>query len=484
MHVARAMEPSLEQFADLHRAQLHAIGFPLPLVSRLFSRLSAKQKENLDRYFEVCPDKNETLSACGSVLKCRRSMQALSDVFVLQHWWECDGGQEAREKLMSDPELLERVEGVLGIRGKSGRERKGAEEVRREMVRVVCEQSGKSEAVALKALANSGHDVIAAIISAETLTDKDVSANTEQSSNPTLSLEEFQKGLSAVSGEPADDIPESLLQGLYDDYIHRASHISVARDEEGWVHCGGYSWKDGGEEGVVSVSVPLPSGTGKRKIVSKISALRWKFGLVGELLMIDGEFSHRVVPDECFWTLDGGCVSVSVQKGEVEREWGRLLVGEVQLGKEEVERVQKVRKEWVASRVEDVMKKMWFVNQTYQAVTAGGNMKLKCLLSVFPLSHFLSSCSTCTPPQASRGQCGTCWNLSDWLWSTVESRTLPAILSPMLSLAVWSLSCGLWKMWGRETCAAETTSQCCIPGRQRRAGQLGRQPYWGSTVNT
>ena len=296
-------------------------------------------------------------------------------------------------RLISDPELLARVEGMLGIRGKSGREREGAEEVRREMVSIVCRNSGKSEAVALKALADSGHDVIAAIISAETLTDEDVSGSSNQSSNPPLSLEEFRKGLSAVSGEPADDIPESHLQRIYDDYISRASHGSATKDKDGWVHCGGYSWRDGGEEGVVSVSVPLPSGTGKRKIVSKISATRWKFGLVSEQLMIEGEFSHRVVPDECFWTLDGGCVSLSVQKGEVEREWGRLLVGEVQLGREEVERVKRVRREWMASRVEDVMEKMWFVNQTYQAVTPEGETKLKWLL-------FLSSpCPTASRPR-------------------------------------------------------------------------------------
>ena len=375
------MALSLKQFEELHRAQLHAIGFPPQLLPRLFSKLSACEGESLEQWFQVCPDENNTLSACGSVLKARSSLQAFSDVFILRHLWQSDGGQEARTKLSSNPELLAKIERALGCKANGSVVEGEGERMKTEMASVVSQQSGRSKSVSLKALSTCSYDIIAAIVAAESLPEGGGNAeeveeegSSKQCDTAVLSLSEFKRGLSELGDGPAASIPDTQLRALYDDYTQHKSRGGGARkDEEGWVECWRYRWRDGGEEeGVVSVSIPLPVGTEKRRILSKVTTKRWKFGLAGEELMVDGEFCHRVVPDECFWTLDGANVSLSIQKGEVEREWEGLLVGEVQLGEEEMGRVRRMVRERLVSRIEAVMERMWFLSQTYQAITPEG----------------------------------------------------------------------------------------------------------------
>ena len=354
----------LSEFEALHRAQLQAIGFPLAQVLRLWSKLSTSEAENLKGSFELRPDKDRSLSACRTVLKCNRTLSALSDVFVLQHMWESDGGEEARKALLTDPVLLGRVESAVGIVVEGGGEGVG---VSGEMVRVVCEQSGKSEAVALEALSDSGYDLIAAIALAR---EAERQTGKRRREHPTLSMQEFRKGLDAVGGKKATaDLPEGQIQAMYEDWKCRKSR-EPTKDGDGWTHCGAYSWQES-DEGVISVSIPLPPATNKKSIVSDITSKRWRFGVRGERLVIDGEFFGRVVPDECFWTVEGGCVSVSVQKCEGEGEWGVLLVGEVQLEELQGDR-GRGEEGGVALRVDEVMDRMWRVNQTYTAVTQEG----------------------------------------------------------------------------------------------------------------
>ena len=375
----------LSEFEALHRDQLQAIGFPLAQVLRLWSKLSTSEAENLKGSFELRPDKDRSLSACGTgtVLKCNRTLSALSDVFVLQHVWESDGGEEARKVLLTDPVLLGRVESALGIVVGGGGEGVG---VSGEMVRVVCEQSGKSEAVALEALSDSGYDLIAAIALAR---EAERQTGKRRREHPTLSMQEFRKGLDAVGGEKATaDLPEGQIQAMYEDWKCRKSR-EPTKDGDGWTHCGAYSWQES-DEGVISVSIPLPPATNKKSIVSDITSKRWRFGVRGERLVIDGEFFGRVVPDESFWTVEGGCVSVSVQKCEGEREWGVLLVGEVQL--EEVQGDRGRGEEGgVALRVDEVMDRMWRVNQTYTAVTQEGKEYSK------EPTIYIAMCSVCLP---------------------------------------------------------------------------------------
>ena len=283
-------------------------------------------------------------------------------------------------KLTGNPDLLEKIERALGCKENGSVVERG-ERMKTKMASVVSQQSGRSKSVSLKALRACSYDVIAAIVAAESLPEEGEDAEEEEEEESSrehcdtavLSLSEFKTGLSSLGDGPATSIPDAQLQALYDDYTQRKSCGGGTRkDEDGWVECGRYRWRDGGEEGVVSVSIPLPVGTEKRRILSKITTKRWEFGLAGEEPMIDGTFCHRAVPDECFWTLDGTNVSLSVQKGDVEREWEGLLVEEVQLGEEEVGRVRRMVRERLVSRVDAVMERMWFVSQTYQAVTPEG----------------------------------------------------------------------------------------------------------------
>ena len=122
---------------------------------------------------------------CGRVLRCARSLPALSEVFVLQHVWESDGGLEARRALLTDPALLAKVESALGIVGRGGEE---VGQVMEEMTRMVCEQSHSSKAVAQRALTETGHDLIAAIALTPQLTEKDIIEG-----RPSLTMDEFRK---------------------------------------------------------------------------------------------------------------------------------------------------------------------------------------------------------------------------------------------------------------------------------------------------
>ena len=349
------MEMEQSQFEDLHKTQLQAIGFPPSLVPRLFSKLSTGKAKVLDGNFQLCPDKQRSLSACGSILKCTKPLAALSDVFVLQHLWESDGGVEAREALLKDPSLLVKVEGALGIVRMGGGEEIGG--VTEEMVKVVCEQSGKSRDVARKALTDTRYDLIAAIALSRQLSEKDA----QKSQQPTLTREEFRSGLAGLSSE---SVPETQLQAMYDDWKDKKSREPL-KSGENWVHCGSYRWREE-EDNIIAVAIPIPPNTKKKDIFSEITSKCWKFGVRGNKLIIDGQFFRCVVPDECFWTVEERCVSVSVQT--CEGEWGELIVGEVQVG----ERGEGEREKAVMACVEEVLSRMWHVNQTYTAVTQEG----------------------------------------------------------------------------------------------------------------
>ena len=357
-------------FESLHRAQLQAIGFPPALVFRLLSKLSTGSAENIEGSFQLCLDEKGSLSACGSVLKCSRPLPALSDVFVLQHIWESDGGAGAKGELLTDPGLLAKVESALGIVRREGEE---VGEVMEGMVRIVCEQSGKSKMVAWKALRESGFDLIAGIALSRQLTEEDVLRGKRE--RLALTMDEFRRGLDGICGEKtADNVPEAQIQAMYEDWKDRKSREPM-RDSENWVHCSGYQWREE-EDKIITVAIPLPPNMKKKDISSDITSRQWKFGVRGEKRIIDGEFFGHVVPDECFWTMEEGCVSVSVQM--CEGGWGELIVGEVQ-----GEEGGKVEEEMVVMlRVDEVMTRMWHVNQTYTAVTHEGNVYFSPLKSL------------------------------------------------------------------------------------------------------
>ena len=335
-------------FESVHGSQLDAIGLPARLVPRLFSKLSLKKPENLGKTFELSPSDRGSGAVTGSLVKCRRTLGALSDVFVLRHVWESDGGGGARQALLTDPALLERVEGALGEMVEPGRRRGGGRRrgrrrrvVLEEMTKVVCSQTNKSEAVAKRALADSGHDLVTAVLLASKMTERDLLKQRDDKKQPSLTVEEFRRGIDGMSSEGTrGSVSDAQIKAMYEDWKEKKKKREPERDGGGWVRCEGYQWRSE-DEGMVAVSIPLPPNTGKKDIVSKITSWRWKFGFRGwEDCVIDGEFFGRVVPEECFWTMEGDSVCVSVQRSE-EGEWVELIVGEEQ-GEEERERVLRV----------------------------------------------------------------------------------------------------------------------------------------------
>ena len=386
-------ELTLEVFKKLHEPQLQAIGFPEPLVSVLYYKLAEKSdsaKTDLFRWFEVCPARDGVLSSTGYALRCNLHLKPVSDVFVIQHAWVSDGSTNARKQLYNDPQLLARVETVLGIEQLRDGSLGNPQE---ELCRTLCAQSGKSEKVARKALMDTNYDLIAALMLAEGLSNADCE-NKEQNekSQSQIGFEEFKQGLVALL-DPRSDITDDDLKPLYANYLKEKA-AGPMEDASGIVHCGTYSWSDDdSEDGVITVSIPIPAGTNKRDIVSKLHSSHWTFGIRRSKPIIEEEFFSRVIPDECFWTLEGNTVSVSLQKLHVGERWGSLLQGEVQLSQKEVEKAKRIGEQRLTARVEAVFEKMWFVNQTYQAVThEGGLASFFFIITVFhdPFWHVLS----------------------------------------------------------------------------------------------
>lgn len=361
-------ELSVELFTELHQPQFQAIGFPPPLIPRLFSKLVTKSKEDLSCCFELCSAKTsyghgEVVSSCGYVLKSKVGLQPKADVFILQHAWESDGREEARKQLLEDPQLLLRVEELLGLQ--DGR-KKEEERVEDEMVKLVCCQSGKSRRVAHNALTDTSYDLIAAIAAAESLTDTDCGEK-ESNRQPAPTFEEFKQGMLSTVGLKAA-IPDGDLEYLYRDYLKQKPIL----DSSGIINCGHYTWVDSDDDGIINVTVPIPLGSKKRDIVSNLRPKHWVFGLRGQKPIIDHTFSSAVIPDESFWTLERDAVTMSLQKAHPDEKWQSLLVGEVQLGQREVEKLLKLSSHRLTARVDAVMQRMWYVNQTYQAVTPEG----------------------------------------------------------------------------------------------------------------
>ena len=360
--------PSLQVFEQLHRPQLQAIGFPQSLLPELHSQLAAGDgRGGLRRHFDLVSGASDGVRSCtGLVLRTKVRLPPASRVFAVQHAWESDGGAAARSQLLGDPKLLARIEGLLGI--EPARE-EDPETTVREMARVVSRLSGRTEEVANRALTKAGYDLVAAVAQAEDLGEADYEGETLPN-QPEISFEEFKQGMVAmVRSETA--VPDGDLRCLYQDYLKRKAAGALV-DSSGCVRCGRYSWTDSTEEGTITVSVPLPPGTKKRDVLSKIRAKHWTLGVRGAAPIIDCDFTGVVVTGECVWTLEQEELSMTLQKAQPDEGWGSLLAGEVQLGAVEVEKAASIGRLRVEARVDAVWQRMWHANQTYQAVTPDG----------------------------------------------------------------------------------------------------------------
>ncbi len=398
-----------EVFRELHSPQLQAIGFPEALIATLYAKLrprSAKGAgEDLSRYFEICRLTSATgacsetvhvSSSTGFLLRSKVRIRPGSDVFIVPHAWESDGGRYGREQLLKDPQLLAKIEMLLGIEHNGQIEHQDFEKIGEEIVELVCKQSGRSSSVARKALVGTGYDVIAAIVAAGLgdLSEADCTEE-EKESDPAISFEEFKKGLLSMAGS-STTVPDGDARHLYEDYL-KSKPSGPVEDDSGWVHCRSYSWTDAveGEEGTSAVSVPLPAGISKRDITSKLQVRHWKLEVrdrTGERkTVLDHDFAGPVIPDESFWTLDGNVLSMNLQKAHPGEKWRSLFMGEVQLGRGEVEKLARFVRQRLVARVQWVLERMWLVNQTYQAVTPEGQMSAAYLV--------YSIDSTVRPPQ-------------------------------------------------------------------------------------
>ncbi len=371
-----------EGFRELHSPQLQAIGFPEALTAELYSKLSSRSRkgpaDDLNRYFDISTETRSSdepiTSVTGLLLRSKARMLPGSCVFIVPHAWESDGGRYGRQELTKDPQLLVRVERLLGVGSDEQNQLLDFEKVDEELLDLVCSQSEKPRSIARKALLDSGYDVIAALVAVENLSEADCHPRKE-TARPTISFEEFKRGLTFMADGPAS-IPDGDARRLYEDYLQKKVSGPV-EDDSGWVHCGLYSWREEEEE-TVAVTIPLPAGTSKRDLSSKLRVHHWKVEVCertgARRTIFDRDFSASVVPDESFWTLEGSVMSVTLQKARPGEKWSTLFRDEVQLGQSEVEKLARFARQRLRVRVQRALERMWSVCQTYQAVTPEGQL--------------------------------------------------------------------------------------------------------------
>jgi len=73
-----------------------------------------------------------------------------------------------------------------------------------------------------------------------------------------------------------------------------------------------YSWTQTLQD--VSVCIPVPPGTTSKMLAIKIQTKSIEVGIKGGKTLVGGALHSTVLPDECFWTLDKGCVEITLNK--------------------------------------------------------------------------------------------------------------------------------------------------------------------------
>ena len=73
-----------------------------------------------------------------------------------------------------------------------------------------------------------------------------------------------------------------------------------------------YSWSQTLSD--VSICVPLPANTSAKMLDIVFQRQSIKVAIKGGQTFLIGTLSATVYPDDCFWTLDKGCVEITLSK--------------------------------------------------------------------------------------------------------------------------------------------------------------------------
>lgn len=377
------MSLTFEKFAELHQNQLSSVGLPKELWKRLYEKLTPK--EVLDAGEKLHID-----VSCGSqlIVQDGLTVEANSDVFLSRHMFFSDGNVEAVQKLNAcSASQLDRLQNVLCTPPASLPAAVGSEAT---MCSQFAQFTGLSESDASKLLTEAKYDLTnAAWRHWDPEAPHPEPATTGVDSIPNklqeISFEEFKAALD----EEQRDLDEATLNRMYQEFCRKrtSSHEHDRGDVERVTTK--YRWTQEnedqpgtGDEGTVTVRIPVPASTKKADVVSTLTRTHWKFGIKDSKPMFDGDLFAPVIPDESYWTIgkgeEAGSVVMTLQKKDPRCAWEHVISGEVALSehllsqldikKEDEEEAQNAK----ANRLHHFLGRMWLCGQTYQAVTREG----------------------------------------------------------------------------------------------------------------
>ena len=344
------VDEGYSEFVQYHEQQLKHIGFPEEAWRQVYEKLQPRTVHDLDTGLEVKDGK----------VVATKPHQPYSCVYIVPHLWTGDGRGESFLSLEDD---IDQPAKILDIMGESGSHAVQLPGANSDLVNEIARLTGASEEEAKTAYNKTKGDLVNAVLMLagndnNVDGDKVADALNIKNKNKILSFEEFKSAIT-------DEKSEQELELMYNDFV-RKKQAEIG--EDGFGTTSKYKWEDDAEEHVITVTIPVPNGTKRGDVISKITTRHWTFGIKGESPIIYGSFPGIVQPDECTWYFEKGTDNIiaSIQKGDNEVFlWQNLIVGEEKIneGFLECER----RKNTIKA-----MDLLWYNALTYQAVTAEG----------------------------------------------------------------------------------------------------------------
>ncbi len=124
------------------------------------------------------------------------------------------------------------------------------------------------------------------------------------------SYEEFKKAMSSCAPQlSAADISESYMEKMYAGFLkQKGKGVGAAMTSN-------YNWTDSLEDGFVYVYVAIKPCTKKQEINSELSSSHWKLEVDNMGVVIDGNLSDGVLPDESYWSIESpGVLCMALRK--------------------------------------------------------------------------------------------------------------------------------------------------------------------------
>lgn len=343
------LEEGYAEFVQYHEQQLKHIGFPEDAWRQVYEKLQPRPIFDLDKGLEIRD---------GKVLT-QKPHQPFSCVYIVPHLWSGDGQAASYLALLEDLEQPAKLLEMMGsVRDHLTNNHISTDEIIQELVKVTGESEEKVRAVYRK----TNGDLILTVYN---LKQGDDDVTGDQIANalnlPKASIISFEEFKSAVPDQKSG--PE--MERMYNEYV-RKKQSEIGEDGSGTTSK--YKWEDDAEEHVITVTIPVPKGTKRGDVVSKITSKHWTFGIKGEAPIIYGNFGGLVQPDECTWYFEKGTDNIigNIQKGDHEEfVWQNLIVGEEKIN-EYFLACERTRK------LIDTLDQLWYNALTYQAVTPEG----------------------------------------------------------------------------------------------------------------